>query len=398
MTTEPATTGRAQAAAWVTVGAAFTAMFTAFGVAYSFGAFFPSLLAEFDAGRGAVAAIFSVTTFAFFFLGAFSGVAVDRVGPRRVLLVGAAALGLGLLATAQARSLVVAGLTYGLGVGIGVACAYVPMVAVVSASFERRRTLAVGIAVSGIGLGTLVGAPLAARLIAAVGWRTTFVVFAAAGAAILALCAVVVTRPPIPTAARAGTLRATVASRTYVLIYGSGVLLSVALFVPFVHLPAYAELNGFGRVAGAGLVGLIGAASVVGRIGLGAIADRVGVVRTFQVCFLLVGASFALWWAAGGFRLLVAFALVLGVGYGGFVALGPAVVAELFGTDRLGGLLGVLYTAAAFGSLIGPPLAGVLTDASGTYRPAIAAAFVVGLASFALIAAVKQQSRGEDAP
>jgi MFS family permease len=140
---------------WAVVAAAFTAMFVAFGIAYSYGAFLEEMRAEFGAGRATAAAFFSLTSLLYFGLGGLSGAAADRFGPRRVLLVGAAALGLGLVATARAGSLAAALLAYGLGVGIGVACAYVPMVALVGAWFERQRTLALGVAVAGIGLGTL---------------------------------------------------------------------------------------------------------------------------------------------------------------------------------------------------------------------------------------------------
>ena len=84
---------------WRVVAVAFTAMFTTFGIAYSFGAFLLPVSDELGAGRGATAAVFSLTTLAFFGLGGLSGPAVDRFGPRRVVLVGAAALGLGLLLT-----------------------------------------------------------------------------------------------------------------------------------------------------------------------------------------------------------------------------------------------------------------------------------------------------------
>jgi len=70
---------------------------------------------------------------------------------------------------------------------------------------------------------------------------------------------------------------------------------------------------------------------------------------------------------------LVLYAIVLGLGYGGFIALSPAVAAERFGLQGIGGILGTMYTAAAIGSLIGPPAAGVLIDNFG-YTTAIAAA------------------------
>ena len=65
------------------------------------------------------------------------------------------------------------------------------------------------------------------------------------------------------------------------------------------------------------------------------------------------------------YGLLVTFALVLGLGYGGFIALSPAVTAELFGTAGMGGVLGALYTAAGVGGLVGPPLMGRIIDSSG---------------------------------
>ena len=69
---------------------------------------------------------------------------------------GAVAVFAGLWITSLAGSLWVGIAAYALGVGIAVACAYVPMVAVVGGWFERQRTLALGVAVSGIGFGTLV--------------------------------------------------------------------------------------------------------------------------------------------------------------------------------------------------------------------------------------------------
>ena len=369
--------------AWGVVGAAFGAMFAAFGIAYSYGAFLEELRADFGAGRALAAVFFSLTSLLYFGLGSLSGAAADRWGPRRVLLAGAAAFGIGLVVTSGADSLAVALVAYGLGVGIGVACAYVPMVALVGGWFEARRTLALGVAVAGIGLGTLIVPPATAALIEAVGWRDAYLVLGLGGAAALALCALAVAPAPGADAASGTTVGEAARDRSFRWLYLASVLCSVALFVPFVHLPAYAEEQGIGAVAAAGLIGAIGVASVAGRLALGALAGRAGLLRVFQGCFAAMGASFAVWALAGGsYAAMLAFAAVLGVGYGGFVALAPAVVAARFGIANLGAVLGALYTGPGIGSAIGPPLAGAIVDAAG-YGPAIAGALVVGLASFA---------------
>ena len=151
-------------------------------------------------------------------------------------------------------------------------------------------------------------------------------------------------------------------------MYVATALLGVPLFVPFVYLPSYAEERGVDPVLAAGLIGAIGTASVAGRLALGAIAGPLGLARVFHGCFLAMGLSFALWLVAGGsYAVLLLFAIVLGVGYGGYVALAPAVVAERFGVERLGALLGVLYTSAGIGTAVGAPAAGAIIDAGGLH-------------------------------
>lgn len=254
------------ARAWTVVAAAFGAMFTVFGVAYSFGVFFDPMAREFGSGRAAAAAVFALTGFVYFSLGVVSGPVVDRVGPRRVLVVGAIAMSSGLLLTSRVHTLWAGYLTYGIGVGIGVACGHVPMVAVVGGWFERRRTFALGLAVAGIGTGTLVGGPLAGALISRYGWRTTYVIFGVASGILLLACAGAAAKPPVPTG---GALRLSQSVRTaqFRTMYLAMVVMGMPLFHVLVFLVPFARSEGIGGGAAGLLIGIVGAASVVGRLG-----------------------------------------------------------------------------------------------------------------------------------
>jgi MFS family permease len=332
--------------------------------------------------------VFSLTSACFFGLGAVSGHVVDRWGPRPVMVAGALAFGLGLWATASASSLWMVYLGHGRGGGVAAACTFVPLVAVVSAWFDVRRTLAVGIAVSGIGVGTLVVAPATAAGIAVIGWRATYGWIAVLGAAGLLLCVLMVARPPhVPAHVEPLPLRDSVRTADYRRLYVGQVLLAASMFIPFVYLPSSAQELGVHPVLAAGLVGIVGAVSLVGRLAMAPVADGVGAVRAYRWCFLAMGLSFVFWGAAGGYPLLLAFAVVFGLGYGGFVSLGPIVLAQRFGTARLGGLLGLLFTSSALGSSAGPFAAGLLIHIGG-YRPAIALGLVLGVAATAVIARV----------
>src|SRR5947208_4244420 len=169
---------------WWVVAAAFAITFLGFGSAYTFSAFLEPLQRDFGASRGSVSLVFSLAGFLYFGLGIVSGPLADRFGSRRLAFAGMILTGLGLAAASTAHSLWEVYAGYGLGVGVGVGCAYVPAVGAVQRWFVRRRGFASGLAVSGIGVGTLVMPPLASLLIATLGWRGAYLALGAIVAAI----------------------------------------------------------------------------------------------------------------------------------------------------------------------------------------------------------------------
>ena len=387
--TPPIATGRSKidsAAGWTVVFSAALATFAVFGVAYSFGVVLADIQTEFGLGTGLTSLLFSISTFTYFVLGVFTGRLGDRYGPRRVLLAGAVAFGAGLWATSLANNIWVGIATYGLGVGFGVACAYVPMVSAVGGWFERHRTSALGVAVAGIGLGQLVGAPVVKRLVADYGWRDTYQVMAIVATGLLLVAAVGARRPPnVAPQSDLPSIGRLMHNRRFTRLYLSMLLLSASLFMPIVFIDKYVTDGGGTR--GAFLIANIGLASMLGRLGLGALGTVLPLMRLYQISYSVMGLSYLIWLFAGdSFTALVVFTFVMGSSYGGFIALSPAVAAQLFGLTGLGSVLGALYTAAGVGGLVGPPIAGLLIDSYG-FSVAIAAAMCTALASVPLLVA-----------
>ncbi|WP_162987045.1 MFS transporter [Sphingomonas paeninsulae] len=126
---------------------------------------------------------------------------------------------------------------------------------------------------------------------------------------------------------------------------------------------------------------LIGAGSAVGRFLLGSVADRLGRDRFLAATYVAMALSMGLWVMASTSTALIVFALVYGVVYGGWVAVLPSVVADRFGTAKLSGIMGLLYTSVAIGTLVGPVAAGLLYDATASYRLAILAGLAANLAA-----------------
>jgi MFS family permease len=372
--------------AWLVVLAAFIGAFVSFGATYTFGVFLRPLATAFHVSHATMSVLFSVIAALTFFVAPFTGELADVHGPRVVVATGAVFMGLSLIAAGHAHSFAMIVLTYGVGLGSSAACIYIPAISAVGEWFEHRRDIAMGIAVSGIGCGTLVAAPVSAVLIERYGWRTAFVIFGWAAGALLLLAAALLSRPAVTESKKKVRISQELCTPAFRLLYVSLMLAGVAVYVPLVFIPAYAADIGVGRVAGAAVIGYIGGSSVVGRLGLNALAPRFGLMTMYQIAYTILLVSFVFWLGARSYIFLVVFGLVMGVGYGGIAAMAPAVAAAIFGIAGLGELLGILFTGFGFACIVGPPMAGVLVDRTHDFRwPVFVAATAALLALLAVI-------------
>lgn len=413
------TRGRVQPAyfyGWNIVAAVFTITFVGFGCAYTFSSFMESMQAEFGASRGAISLVFSLAGFLYFGLGVITGPLADRWGVRKLIALGVCLIGTGFILASRAQSILHVYAAYSLGVGLGVGCVYVPALGVVQRWFVRRRGFASGLAVSGIGVGTLVMPPIALWLISTLSWRSAYLVIGVVavlmglGAAMMmvdrpAKLGLVpdgegVAAPPASTAGHGLTVRQAIRTRRFLGLYVACLLSAIGVFVPFVHLIPYAlerEVSGANAVI---LLGMIGVGSTAGRFFLGGVADRVGRNLFLVATNVGMAASLGIWSLGEGFFSLSVFALLFGVFYGGWVAVLPAVVADNFGPQHVAGIIGALYTSVAIGTLLGPAAAGFLFDIQHSYSvPILISAGTNALAAviaWATVRSKKPMERSQD--
>jgi MFS family permease len=393
---------------WLVVAAGFAVTFVGLGCVYSFTAFIDALQREFGASRGSVSMVFSLAGFLYFGLGSVSGPLADRVGSRRLAVAGMLLIGLGFAAVAAAQTLAQVYAVYGLAVGIGVGLSYVPAMGAVQRWFTRRRAFASGLASSGIGVGTLVAPPLAALLVAHLGWRPAYVVLGVTAAIIGGGLALLIENDPRdrglapdgdpPGAAAAqpagATLRDAIRSRRFLALYGACLACSLGVFVPFVHLGPYAVDHGVAHSSAVLLVSALGLGSTIGRFLLGGLADRLGHDRALIATYIAMALALVIWLGSTTFWPLAVFGFVFGAAYGGWVALLPAVVMDRFGGRNVSGIIGILYTSAGIGTLLGPSAAGFAFDVSHSYTLPIA----VSIGGNAIAAALMLLARGRISP
>ncbi|MEZ5282177.1 MAG: MFS transporter [Acidimicrobiales bacterium] len=348
--------------AWWVAAACAAANGTAFGIAYTFGNFFDAMSEEFNAARGPTAIIFALTLLFFFGGGAIAGPLGDRFGAQTMFAVGATIFVTGLAVTSRVENLYLGYLTYGIGVGVGAGTFIAPLSAQVGRLFERSRAVALATLAAGNGVGTLVMSPLSAALIESRGWRSAYLWLAIiAGLVFAASLPLIGSRSRVPAPIAQDSSVRLFDSLEYRSLFLSSLLMSVGLYVAFAFIVPFAKDAGVTAQAAARLIAIVGVTSIVGRLGLSTLTARLGPGRVFLASVALQPVGYVVWlFADGTYWMLVVFCAVLGVAYGGFVAVGPELMIVTHGTAGLGRRMGVLYAAFGIGGLIGPPLAGWL--------------------------------------
>lgn len=332
----------------------------------------------------------------------------DRFGPRLVVLLGGLALALGVALTGRAATPLQYYLSYGGLVGFGITATLGPSSALLSRWFVRRRGTALGLYAAGSSLGTLLSLPLVGWAVAAIGWRATLLAYGAVLAAVLTLPPLLVYRtspqalgqepdggvgPASPHRPVAGvpswTVRAAMGTTAFWAAFAMLLLGVVAFQVLTTHQIAFVAGRGIRAERAAAALGLAGIFQLIGNLVGGTLSDRLGRQIVFQAGTLLGLAAVATLATVSGpsdFWKLPLFAVVMGVGFGARISLLTVIPADAFGGPRFGAILGLLQAGSGLGGFIGPTLAGLIVDLSGSYRVAFlsagAAVLLSGLAAW----------------
>lgn len=389
---------------WWIVVFVFFALLAQMGTYYSFGVFFKPIQEELGWTRADISwAIFLQQVI---HGGSYIivGYLIDKYGPRIAIMPFAVLLFLGYAFLSQASSLWQLCLFYGVMVGMGYGIGYGPLASIVARWFHRKKGLALGIAASGVGVGTMIVPPILSQLITVFGWRVAAMLTGTFLMIVFLAVAFILKRDPHeieltpygiveanPVGATANnekriesgsTLRQALKSgQLWILILVLGTLFFGHQMVMF-HVVNYATDIGIGVTLAAGILSFIGIGSIFGRLAIGLLSDIVGVKRLLFFCLLGMAMLLSLLVKINSMPLFIVFGISFGFLYGGIVPLQAVLVNRLFGSRAIGAILGIVLFGTILTAAVGPLVAGYVYDATRSYYYAFSlGAILMGVAT-----------------
>jgi predicted MFS family arabinose efflux permease len=353
------------------------------GVRQSLGVFLRPISMELEVGRQVFGLALAIQTLIFGLAQPFAGIAADRWGAGRVVALGAVVYAAGLALAGASSS--ATDLYVSLGLLVGLAMSGTTMVVVLGAVGravpEHLRSTAFGIVMAGGSFGQFAVVPGAQALLGALDWRWALLALAALVLAVALLAPGVAGRP----AARAGqslaqALREARGHSGYWLLNAGFFVCGFHVSFISTHLPAYLQDASLPVWVGAWSLAAIGLFNIFGSYLFGAWGDR------YRKKWLLSGLYFARAVAITVFLALpptpttaLAFAAVMGFLWLGTVPLTSGIVAQVFGTQHLSMLFGIVFLSHQVGGFFGAWLGGYAFDALGSYQSVWLVSIALGL-------------------
>jgi MFS family permease len=393
------------------VAGAFLVMMLAWGIYYSFGIFMIPLLEEFGWTRANTAGAFAMAVFIEGLGGIYAGRLADRWGIRRVMVGCAILIAVACMGMFLINNLWQFYLCYGLCLGLGLSCTYTPLASNITRIFTRQRGLMMGIVVAGLGMGSLVITPFADYLLRHFNWRISFVVLGGVALAIISGS----TRWFRPDAHLSpgsdapskiweethangadlsqGALLPTGGAQQLVLMCGILLCWGYAAYGMMAHFAAYAIALDIKPSQAALALAFMGGMISIAKIIIGLSTDRFGNKATLLAALVMMFVSI-LWLKQA--RLLwefYIFAAFFAFGFACASVVMPGLVADTFGLQSHGFLLGITNVFACAGCAIGPVLTGHIYDVTGNYASALWFFAGSGLASVVIASCLRSSRR-----
>lgn len=349
------------------------------GVAYSWGVFLVPIDQDMGWGRAKISFAVSVLLLVFSLFMAIGGFCERKIGPRYTASLGGLLVGLGWVSASFAHSPLGLYICYGVLAGVGTGLSYMPSISTGIKWFPERKGLVTGIIIFGFGFGTAFLSPLITHIIRIYGWRATMMSCGFVFWVVIITAAQFLKNPVFPAnpSDNAGANKERSFSPKEMLGTGSFKIMFATYFVAMVagmmtisHLVAFAQDRNFTAMQGALALTILSVFNGAGRVFFGYISDLWSGRRVLILLFTLIGFAMFSLYHANSMLLIYLISGVIGLCFGGFLAVYPPLTADFFGHRDFAVNYGLVFIGYGSGCFLGPLIGGIVHDLTKNYSMA----------------------------
>ncbi|WP_341663649.1 OFA family MFS transporter [Vibrio sp.] len=355
------------------------------GILYAWSVFNKALVTKSGWSAAEASSPYAIATITFSICLLVAGILQDRMGPRKILILGTTLTGSGMIASGFANSPLMLNITFGLLTGAGIGFGYACLSPSAMKWFHSsKKGMVNGLIAAGFGLAAIYLAPLTAALIDSMGIQTSFIVLGIGILIVTVPLAATINNPPagyLPSSPSNKAGKSTTRSAEHNdLVWKS--MLKTPQFYSLWIMYAFAASVGLMIIGNITTIASIQAdlpnavylASILaifnsgGRVVAGLLADKIGGIRTLLLAFILQGINMIMFATFNSEFTLILGTAVAAVGYGTLLAVFPTLTAEFYGLKNYGTNYGVLYTAWGIGGAIGATVVGFSMSSGDNYN------------------------------
>ncbi len=349
------------------------------GVAYSWGVFVKPIETELGWSRAQISLAVSILLLVFSAFMSIGGVIEKKIGASKTVTIAGILMSIAWIGASFAQSPLMLYIFYGLFGGIATGLSYIPSVSCGIKMYPDKKGFITGIIIFGFGYGSAIFSPLMTKLIQNIGWRSAMFYSGIVFGFLIVIFAQFLKIPAAianssasndVTGGKSLMYKKVLSTSGFWVLFSTYFIAMIAGMMTIGHIVAFSHDQGLSALQGAYALTVLSIFNGLGRILAGYMSDKFGGKAILTCLFLIISSAMFILAAVKGVSMFYIISAIIGLCFGGFLAVYPPLTVNFFGAANFSVNYGLVFIGYGMGCFLGPVIGGYVHDVMHSYHVA----------------------------